>query len=67
MNQGIHFAILMLKSSFDFLEAIVKCQKCSESEALSETGEVLRYAKDRTARSKINCQSTIQFAQIDVY
>ena len=31
----------------------MKCQKCSESEALHEIGEVLRYAKDRMARSKM--------------
>ena len=31
----------------------MKCQKCSESEALHEIGKVLRYAKDRMARSKM--------------
>ena len=42
----------MLKSSFNFLGAIMKCQKCSESKALHDIGEVLRYAKDRMARLK---------------
>ena len=37
---------------FNFLGAIMKCQKCSESEALNEIGEVLCYAKDRMAHSK---------------
>ena len=66
MNQGIHFAVLMLKSSFNFLRAIMKCQKCSESEAVHEIGELLRYAKDRTGRSKTDWQSAIQFAQINI-
>ena len=52
MKQRIHFAVLMLKSIFDFLGAIMKCQKCSECEALHEIGEVLRYAKDRMVGSK---------------
>ena len=52
LNQRIHFAVQRLKSSFNFLGTIMKCQKCSESEALHEIGEVLRYAKDRMARSK---------------
>ena len=30
----------------------MKCQRYSENEALNEIGEVLRYAKDRMARSK---------------
>ena len=34
LNQGIHFAVLMLKSSFNFLEATMKSQKWSKSEAL---------------------------------
>ena len=67
MNQRIHFAVLMLKSSFNFLGTIMKCQKCSEGEALREIREVLCYVKDRTARSKTDWQSTIQFAQINVY
>ena len=52
MNQRIHFAVLILKSSFNFLGAIMRCQKCSESEALREIGEALRYAKDQMARSR---------------
>ena len=32
----------------------MKCEKCSESGALHEIGEVLRYAKDRMARSKLD-------------
>ena len=52
LDQQIHFATQTLKSSFNFLGAIMKCQKCSESETLHETGEVLRYAKNRMARSK---------------
>ena len=59
--------MLMLKSSFNFLGAIMKCQECSESEALHEIEEVLRYAKDRMARSKTYWKSTIQFSQINVY
>ena len=35
----------MLKSSINFLGAIMKCQKCSVSEALHEIGDVLCYAK----------------------
>ena len=30
----------------------MKCQRCSENEALHEIGEVLRYAQNRMARSK---------------
>ena len=52
LDQQIHFAAQTLKSSFNSLGAIMKCQKCSESETLHETGEVLRYAKNRMARSK---------------
>ena len=49
MNQRILFAVLILKSSFNFLGAIMKCQKRSEREALHEIEDVLRYAKDRIA------------------
>ena len=45
----------------------MKCQEGNESEALHEFGEVLHYAKDRMTRSKTDWQSTIQFAQINVY
>ena len=45
----------------------MECQKCSDSETLSEIGEVLHCAKDRMIRSKTDWQSTIQFAQINVY
>ena len=45
----------------------MKSQKYSKSEALYEIGEVPRHAKDRTTHSKTDCQSTIQFAQINVY
>ena len=51
LNQRIHFAALMSKSSFNFLGAIMKCQRCSESETLHEIG-VLPYAKDRMVDSK---------------
>ena len=46
MNQRIHFAVLMLKSSFSVLGAIMKYQKYSESETLHEIAEVLRNTKD---------------------
>ena len=46
LNQGIHFAVLILKSSFIFLVAIMKYQKYSENEALHKIGEVLHYPKD---------------------
>ena len=67
MNQRIYFAVLILKSSFKFLGAIMKYQKYSESEALHETGEVLRYPKDRIARLKMDGQSNKQFSQIIGY
>ena len=54
MNQRIHFAVLILKSSFNFLGAIMKYQRYSEREALHETGEFLRYPKDRMARLKMD-------------
>ena len=54
LNQGIHFAVLILKSSFNFLGAIMKYQKYSESEALHEIGEVLRYPKDRMTSLKMD-------------
>ena len=34
LNQRIHFAVLMLKSSFNFLGATMKSQKWSKSDAL---------------------------------
>ena len=49
-----------VKSSFKFLGAVIKCQKCSKS-------EVLGYAKDRMARSKTGWQINTQFVQINVY
>ena len=61
MNQRIHFAVLMLKSSFNVLGAITKCQKCSESETLHEIWEVFRYAKDETAQLKTYWQGATQF------
>ena len=67
MNQRIYFAVLMLKSSSNFLGGTITSQKCSENEALHEIGEVLRHAKDRIARLKTEWQSTIQFAKINVY
>ena len=42
----------MLNSSFNFLEAIMKCQICSESETVHEIEKVLCYARDQMARSK---------------
>ena len=51
LNQRIHFAALMSKSSFNFPGAIMKCQKCSESETLHEI-EVLPYAKAHLVGSK---------------
>ena len=59
--------MLTLKSSLNFLRAITKCQKCSESEALHEIWEVLRYKKDRTAHSKTDWQRAIQFSQVNLY
>ena len=47
----------MLKSSFNFLGAIMKWQRYSESEAMHEIGEVLHCAKDRMAPSKTDCCS----------
>ena len=43
LNQRIHFAVLMSKSSFNLLGAIMKCQRYSESETVHEI-EDLRYA-----------------------
>ena len=40
---------------------------CSEIEALLEIGETSRHAKDRTTHSKTDWQSTIQFAQMNIY
>ena len=57
----------MLKSTFNFLGAIIKCQRCSKSEAPHEIGEVLCYAKDRMALSKTDWPSNIQFVQLNVY
>ena len=54
MNQKIHFAVLILKSSFNFLDAIMKYQKYSENEALHEIEGVLRYPKDQMARLKMD-------------
>ena len=54
MKQRIRFALLMLKSNFHFLGAIMKCQKCSESEVLHEAEEAPCYANDRMALSKVN-------------
>ena len=42
----------MLKLSFNFLGAVMKCQKSSESKALHGIGEVLRYAEDPMERLK---------------
>ena len=57
----------MLKSSFNFLGAIMKCQKCSESKALHEIEEVLSHANDRMACSKTDLQSNTQFAQVNAH
>ena len=48
LNQRIHFSVLILKSCFNFLGAIMKYQKNRESEALHEIegGGFLRYSKD---------------------
>ena len=54
MNQRIHFAVLILKSSLNFLGAFMKYQKYSESQALHEIEDVLRYPKDRMARLKMD-------------
>ena len=54
MNQRIHFAVLISKSSFSFLGVIMKYQRFSETETLHEIGEVLRYPKDRMARLKMD-------------
>ena len=57
MSQKIHFAVLILKSSFNFLGVNMKCQKYSESEALHEIGEVLPYSKDQMALLKMDWQN----------
>ena len=44
----------MLKSSFNFLSAIMKYQKVSKSEALHEIREILPYPKDRISRLKMD-------------
>ena len=67
MNQRVHFAVQTLKSSFNFLGATMKSQIYSKSEALLQIWEVPRHSKDRTTRSKMDWQGTIQFAQINVY
>ena len=54
LNQRMHFAVLILKTSFTCLGAIMKHQKYSESEALHEIQEVLRYPKGRMANLKMN-------------
>ena len=51
LNQRIHFAALMSKLSSIFVGAIMKCQRCSESETLHKI-EVLPYAMDRMVGSK---------------
>ena len=51
LNQRIHFAALTLISSFNFLEEIMNCQRCSECETLHEI-EVLFYAKEGMVGSK---------------
>ena len=50
----IHFTVPIFKSSFNFLGAIMKYQKYSESEALRKFGEFLHYPKDRIARLKMD-------------
>ena len=57
----------MLKSSFNFLGATMKSQIYSKTEALLQIREVPCDSKDQTTRSKMDRQSTIQFAQINVY
>ena len=47
MNQRIHFAVLISKSSFNFLDENIKCHKYRESEALHEIGEVFCYSKNQ--------------------
>ena len=64
MNQRIHFAVLMLKPSFNFLGPTMKSQIYSKKEALLKIREVPRHSKDQTTRSKMDWQSTIQFAQM---
>ena len=56
LNQRIHFAVLMLKPSFNFLEATTESQKCSKNGTLLETDEVRFHAKDPTACSKTDWQ-----------
>ena len=67
LNQKIHFAVLISKSSFNFLGVIMKYQKYSKSKALHEIGEVLCYPKDQMASLEMDWQSNKQFAQIIVY
>ena len=54
LNQSIHFARLILKSTFNFLGGNMKCQKYSESEALLEIRNVLRYLRDQIAHLKMD-------------
>ena len=63
----IHFAELLLKSSFNFLGPITKCQECIKSEALYKIWEVLHYAKDGMEHLKTDRQSNKQFGQINLY
>ena len=55
-NERNHFAVLMLKSSFNFLGATMKSQKQRKNEAPG-----LNYTV------KNDWQSTVQFPQLDVY
>ena len=65
----------MLKSRFNFLGAIMKCQRCNESEVLHESGVgfggggswLRNYVEDRMVRSRTDRPSNIQFVQINVY
>ena len=54
MSQRIHFAALILKSSFNFIGTIMKCQKYSESEGLHEIGEVLSKLKELNGTFKMD-------------
>ena len=47
----------MLKTSFNFLDVIIKCQECSKSEAIHEIWEVLLYAKDQMVGLRTDLQT----------
>ena len=57
----IHFPVLILKSSSNFLGVIMIYEKYNKSEALKEIGEVLYYPKHQMTRLEMDWQSNKQF------